>query len=560
MSGTSGAAARDRQADWATLRAVHSAAQSGQHADAARLAEAALADGLEHPLLLNVVALNHEQRGNLPEAERLLRRAVALAPDDQAVRNACGLCLLRLERPAEALAQFDALLELNPSLPFAHASRGAALLASGAIAAAQTSYLRAVELDPAQGVALAGLAHIDCRRGAYAQARGWAEKALEVLPNFPDAVMSLASAELGQRETGRAETRLRALLTDAGLAPLDRAYANGLLGDVLDGQQRVDAAFAAYRECNEDLRRIYADRFAGSLTALQHALWLSSYFERARRTDWQAPADSGKASGAAHGHVFVLGFPRSGTTLLEVVLEGHPRVVSLEEKESMIDAVREFMGAPKDFERLRRASPGALEQLRENYWRRVAAAGVDVAGKVFVDKNPLNTLKLPLIARLFPGAKIVLACRDPRDVVLSCFRHRFEMSAPMYELLSLEGAARYYDAVMRFAVGCTSVLPLDVCLVRHEDLVTEFAREMKRICAFLAIDWMPAMGDFALRTQSRAVLTPSTAQLVRGLNTEGLGHWRRYQHCMAEVLPILAQWATRFCYEPESGFKPYPAA
>jgi hypothetical protein len=168
---------------------------------------------------------------------------------------------------------------------------------------------------------------------------------------------------------------------------------------------------------------------------------------------------------------------------------------------------------------------------------------------VFVDKNPLNSLKLPLIGRLFPDAKIVFACRDPRDVVLSCFRHRFQMSAPIYELLTLEGAARYYDAVTHLIVRLANVAPLDMCLVRHEDVVTEFAREMKRLCAFLGLEWDPAMGDFAVRSQRRKVLTPSVAQLAKGLNTEGLGHWYRYRSHMAAVLPVLKPWLERFLYE-----------
>ena len=167
-----------------------------------------------------------------------------------------------------------------------------------------------------------------------------------------------------------------------------------------------------------------------------------------------------------------------------------------------------------------------------------------------MDKNPLNTLKLPLIARLFPDAKILLACRDPRDIVLSCFRHRFSMSAPIYELLSIEGAARYYDVVMQLMLRFVATLTLDTCLVRHEDLVTGFVREMKRICAFLGIEWDPAMGDFALRTKNRAVLTPSTAQLVGGLSTEGLGQWRRYAAQLAPVLPLLKPWIERFLYDP----------
>jgi tetratricopeptide (TPR) repeat protein len=540
--------ARDPEAENAILRAVHEAATSGRHERAAALAETALASGLEHPLLLNVTALRLEQQGRLVEAEVLLRRAIRLGPADLGSRNALGLCLLRLDRPAEALEQFEELLELNPSLPFAHTNHGKSLLALGAISAAQASFERALAIDPQQVLALACLAHIASGRGAYPEARSWAEKALALLPGFPDAVLSLAAAELGERNPRQAEVRVRALLEDRLLSDEQRAVAHGLLGDILDAGQRPAEAFAAYTACNEQLRRLYAPRYATADSALDYVLAMNRYFECVPAASWKLqPSTAGRRP--VVGHVFLLGFPRSGTTLLEVILEGHPDVVSLEEKECLIDSTREFLRRPADLERLRAAPEAALDPWREAYWRRVAAADARVEGRVFVDKYPLNTLKLPLIARLFPDAKILFACRDPRDIVLSCFRHRFNMSAPLFELLSIEGAARYYDAVMRLLLLVTNSLSLAPCLVRHEDLVTEFAREMKRICTYLGLDWVPAMGDFALRTKNRGVLTPSTAQLVRGLNTEGVGQWRRYRAELSPVLRLLEPWVKRFLYD-----------
>jgi tetratricopeptide (TPR) repeat protein len=550
----------DLPTDRATLRAVLEATREGDPLRAAALAEQALANGLEHPLLLNLAALKLEREGRITEAQRLLERAVERAPADIPSRNALALLYLtQLEQPREALRHIDAVLALDASLPYAHAGRGNALLALGAVKEAEASFHRALELEARQPVALAGLAHIASRRGAYPEARKRAAQALELLPGFPDAVMSLAAAELGERRPESAETRIRDLLADQRLSPLERAYAHGLLGDILDAQQRPVDAWEAYAACNTALERVHAAQFAGSESALEYVRRMMSYFERAPAGPWKSPPavpaapQVPRAIGAVatpDRHVFVLGFPRSGTTLLEIVLEGHPEVASLEENELLMHGVREFMRSPEDLERLVHAHAGSLAALRSAYWRLVAEAGTDVAGKLFVDKYPLNTLKLPLIARLFPRAKILLACRDPRDVVLSCFRRRFTMSAPIYELLTLEGAARYYDAVMQFLIRMTSTLPLEVCLVRHEDVVTEFRREMKRICEFLELAWHPAMGDFALRTRDRAVLTPSTAQLMHGLNTEGLGQWRRYREQMEPVLARLDPWVRRFGYDP----------
>lgn len=541
--------ARDTTADRATLRMIHEAARSGRHAEAAELAQRALADGLEHPLILNLVALNLEDQGRIADAETLLARAVHIDPTDIGARNALGLCLLRLDRPADALVQFTALRDLDPSLPFAHASLGNTLSALGRVAEAEASYRRALELDARQVVALAGLAHIAVSRGAYPEARALAERALAVIPGFPDAAMSLAAAELGEGEVAAAEPRIRALLADSRLNPSERAYANGLLGDVLDAKNDTDAAFAAYTLCNEELRRVYAGRFPPEGGTLGYVRAMDAWFDRARPGIWNSRAAADSRPTGAAAHVFLLGFPRSGTTLLNVILERHRNVVALADHASMVDAVREFMQRPEDMDRIAAAPDGTLARLRTAYWQRVAAAGVEVAGKVFIDTNPLDTLKMPLISRLFPDAKILFACRDPRDIVLSSFRHRFAMSAPYYELLRVEGAARFYDAVMQLALRFFGTLSPETLLVRHEDVVTEFMREMKRVCAFIGIDWDPAMGDFALPGKSRHAPTPSTAQLFKALNTEGIGQWRRYRSHLAPVLPLLDPWVKRFYYE-----------
>lgn len=542
------ATSRDIEADRATLRAVRSVAQGGDLDRAAAMAEEALNSGLEHAFLLNMSAVRLENEGRLQDALSRLLRAAELAPLDIGVLNALGLCFHRLDRPTEALARFDTALKIDPTLAFTHANRGGALLADGRLGNAEACYHRALTLDPNHLAAMAGLASIATRRGAHEDARPLAEKVLQAAPNFPEAVMSLAAAELAAGFGGRSEAMIRCLLSDPHVSSLNRAYATGLLGDAFDAQNRTAEAFEAYTASNEHQRRLFADCFASGQSALAYVESMNRYFETARPQAW-APACAARADPyGARQHVFLLGFPRSGTTLLEVILEGHPQVESLEERECLIDAVRSFMRQPADLQRLSRASESELRPLREAYWSRVQEEGANVAGKVFVDKYPLNTLKLPLIARLFPLAKIVFALRDPRDVVLSCFRRRFRMNYPMYELLTLQGAAAFYDAVMRLADRCDSLLTLDTHFVRHESLVADFESETRSLCAFLGLAWTEAMGDFSARAKKRAAATPSTAQLARGLRADGLGQWRRYRAEMQPVLAMLEPWVKRYGY------------
>ncbi|MDP9091051.1 MAG: sulfotransferase [Pseudomonadota bacterium] len=537
---------RDLETDLQTLRMVTAYAQNRDFARAAALAEQTLASGFEHPLLLNVVATWLEQQGKLEDALRLLERAVKIAPGDVGARNALSLCLQRLDRPEEALQHLDALLKEHANLGFAHANKGNALMALGWLGRARHSHLRALELEPSGFVSMAALASIATQRGEHQEARRWAEQALAIVPGFPNAVLSLAAAALAGGDIIGAEQLLHPLILDTRAGQLDRARATGLLGDVLDASGRYLAAFDSYSTCNDALRQIHR-QFGSGTSVLNYTRALAAAMHEVDSVGWAAPALESYSAGA-RGHVFLVGFPRSGTTMLQVVLDGHPDVASSEEHELMTAGVLQFMREPINLEPLARADEKQLRALRLAYWDEVRNAGIDVAGKVFIDKHPLHTLKLPLIARLFPQAKVLFACRDPRDVVLSCFRRRFKMNAAMYELLTLRGAAAFFDAVMGFAHQVRPVLGLKWRVVRYESLVADLAREMREICEFLELGWLPGMGDFGPRVQAREHATPSTAQLARGLDGSAVQHWRHYQSSLQPILPVLQPWVTRLKY------------
>jgi hypothetical protein len=122
------------------------------------------------------------------------------------------------------------------------------------------------------------------------------------------------------------------------------------------------------------------------------------------------------------------------------------------------------------------------------------------------------------------------------------------MSAPNFEFLTLEGAARFYDAAMRLAEIYRAKLPLDLLQLRHEDLVANLDEEVSVVCDFLGLTWEDSMRDFAAHAKTKAITTPSSMQVRQGLNREGIGHWRRYREQMAPVLPILQPWVERFGY------------
>ena len=534
-----------------TLRAVADAARAGDLERAADLAEAALGDNAEHPLLLNLRAWRKEAGGDFEGALTDLTRAREIAPADVPTLNALGLCLANLDRPSEAIEAFDAAIAAKADFFPAHFNRGWTLEALGELDLARQSHETAAGLNPAAGPPLACLASLAGRRGDWAGARDLAGRSLALDPRQPTAVLALAGADLGQNDPEAAKARLIDLLSWQGLTPADLALAHGLMGDVLERLDRPRQAFAHFAAANAALLQRYKSRFAGGggETTPQWLAWVTDYFLNAAKPAWGPPQSIGESRSASH--VFLLGFPRSGTTLLEQVLARAENVVTLEEKDTLAPLVREFMTGPVGLDRLAAIEGEALDRRRQAYWDRIADLGVDAAGKIVIDKLPLNTMKLPIIAKLFPDAKVIFAVRDPRDVVLSCFRQRFAMNASMFEFLSLDGTARFYDGVMGLAEIYRAKLALDLKLHRYETLIEDFEGATKAVCAFIGAKWNPDMEQFASRLDGRVVATPSSTQVARGLYTAGVGQWRRYAHDLAPILPILAPWVSKFGYAPD---------
>jgi tetratricopeptide (TPR) repeat protein len=532
-------AERDRE----RLRAVHAALTGGDVAGAGALAAQALADGIEHPMVLSLAAGRLEEAGRREEALPLLRRAKALAPQAPGIRNALGLCLSGCGLYAEAVAEFDGALALAPDFAPALANRASALVPLARLNEARRNFEQALALDPNNPFALDGLAALALRRGEAAEARDLALRTLALVPDFPNAILTLAGAELAEGRAGEAERRLRRLLADARPRPLEHAIAHGLLGDALDRQRRFAEAFAAYGDANRAFLELHRAEYEGRTSTSGLLRDLARSLEG--RT-FPRPA-ARERPGTPRAHVFLVGFPRSGTTLLEQVLEQHPDVVTLAEKECFEGAAA--LIADRDrFEAFCEMPDEQLDSYRAAYWRNVEAESVAPAGRIFVDKHPFHSFKLPLIARLFPNATILAARRDPRDVVLSCFRHRFQMSAPVWQMLTLEGTAELFDAAMRFGEASERAFGLTPLPCPLEAIVADFDGETRRICAALGIEWTAGLRDFAAEVGRRGVFTPSGPQLARGLNAEGIGRWRDYAAQLAPVMPLLGPWVESYGY------------
>jgi tetratricopeptide (TPR) repeat protein len=545
---------RDLAQDAQTIAEIQALAAGPDIPRAMELARAALADGLVHPLLLNLRATSALQQGRTGEALADLERAMQLAPHDLFVRNAYGTLLINLERWADAFPVLKETVALAPDYSGAHYRLGWAYERTGQLDEARASYERSAELDPNFVMPLPHLADFAQRRSDWSAAKDYASRALRLDPNHYLARSILASVLVAEGNLEQAELLLLPLIARRADAPLDGAQARRVLGDLRHAQGRYAQAFQAYTLGNKMKYDVYAPRFEvpGS-TGTDYARWLSDYFEVADPALWSARRDLSNEPDdprdGAIGHVFLIGFPRSGTTLLENVLASHPQVSTLEERDTFGELTHRYLITEEGRDRLAHASPQEIAQARAAYWARVREFGADVAGKVVVDKYPMTSLKLPMVAKLFPKARILFAVRDPRDVVLSCYRRSFAMNSSMFEFLTIDRAARFYDATMNACDVYRRKLELPWRKVRNETLVADFDSEARAICEFVGLEWNAQMRDFAEHAKSRTIRTPSSTQVIRGINSDGVGIWRNYEKDMAPAIPYLGRWIKEFGYE-----------
>jgi tetratricopeptide (TPR) repeat protein len=248
--------------------------------------------------------------------------------------------------------------------------------------------------------------------------------------------------------------------------------------------------------------------------------------------------------------VFLIGFPRSGTTLLDTVLRSHPGIEVLEEKDPL--AVAEKSGISdlhveiSDFNLLKEEQ---LSMLRESYLARLKLHSKNI-DKLIVDKLPLHTIAIPLINLLFPNAKIIFALRHPCDSILSCFQQTFKPNIAMANFTNLERSVDFYGKVMHGWTTYNESLKINYTVSKYEDLVYDFDESVSNVLNHLNLPWDDGVRDYRSTAMKRAsIKTPSSSQVVQPLYKSSIGRWKNYQNHFSKHMGKLNTWINYFDYK-----------
>jgi tetratricopeptide (TPR) repeat protein len=248
--------------------------------------------------------------------------------------------------------------------------------------------------------------------------------------------------------------------------------------------------------------------------------------------------------------VFLIGFPRSGTTLLDTILRTHNSIEVLEEKpvvDRLLKEMEKKMGC--SFSNLKKIEESEIKKLQILYNNERKNYLEFDEDKIYVDKFPLNIIYLAEINKIFPNAKYILALRNPRDSVLSCFMQSFKPNNAMANMLSINDASILYDKTMELFNIYQKNLDLKIHIIKYEDVINNFEPTIKNLLKFLQVEWTNNLSEFYKTAENKRIIsTPSYDQVNKPLYNKSIGRWKNYEDKFIETSKIFEKWNKDFNY------------
>ena len=521
--------------------------QAGQADKAAAICLNVLQRQPGQPDALHILGNIAKDEGRLQEALQHFQQALRVAPGHVHLLNSAGLLFRKMGYVQQAQACFEQAIKIDPNYYQGHYNLANLCRAQGDTERAKELYRQVLKQRGSYADALANLSSVLEEEHQPDEAEPLARKAVKLDPGNYIARVTLAKLAKRKQQHDEVLRHIAPLLESSQLSPVNFAVAAGLLAQAQQGLENYSQAFELYQRANDVLFETHVGTMQGlrSMYAPESLQTLHDFFvdrtlteQSNTRTDHKSP-------------VFLVGFPRSGTTLLDQILSSHSQIVVLEEKENLEDFYTRFPATPERLQELMFCPAEQLQTFRDTYWKRIEDEVDPGDDRMVIDKLPLNTILLPYIRQLFPSAKIVFALRDPRDAVFSCFQQRFGMNQAMFQFLKLGTAVSYYDQVMSLASLYKDQLSIPMHLIRYESVITEFDTQVRELLDFLGLPWEEGVRDYQSTARQRRILTPSAQDVTRPLYTTSIGKWQHYRETIGGPFEPLQKWVEYWGYDYE---------
>jgi len=500
-------------------------------------------------------------RGQVQQAGDCCRQVLGIQPDLVEGHFLVGLVALEMRDRRTALSAFGSVTRLQPDHPAAWAQLAKLFIGDGQLNRADAALENVAKANPDDPMVCDLVGTIYTRMGEHGSARGWYEKAIRNKPEHPPYLLNYANNLVYHGETGAAEAvlrdiitidennpqahwvlasarkardrehveQMRALLGSHRQHPRLEAFYHYAIGKELEDLREWDEAFDAFeRGANVRRKTVEYDEAA--------EIEMFDFLEERFTADW---VDDGSAGHDADAPIFVLGQPRTGTTLIERIISSHSQVHSSGELQQFGMAVRR-LGKHSD---PRRFSKQLFESALELDCARVGAVYMESTRRVqgdtprFVDKLPQNYFYIPMILKALPNARIVHLTRDPMD---ACFASYKQLFADAYlHSYDLEEMARHHCRYRRLMAAWRERFPGRFLDISYEETVSDLEPHARRLIEFLGLPWEDACLRF--HEQKHAVSTASAVQVREPAHTRSIGRWRKYEDRLQPMRQVLEQ-------------------
>jgi len=523
---------------------------AGKLQEAAVKAQALLLLYPDNPFLYNVLGAIAAAQGRIPFALQFYQMALKSNPYYADAYNNMANAILTDNRKnhrhySQAILWFQKALELKPT--FTDVWRNLANLLSdiGRIEEAIAHYKHALQLQSTH--VFTHFCFMECLERAnddagFAEALAFARNHLgtdHFIVRLYEGIQHLRAKRYAE-----ARSTLEQVQVDPAFLNVEMSRQSAL-AKTYDKLGEVDQAMAMFARANQTCAHIAPTGTADKKQYLGHIAVRQRYFTAENIARWRhLPTPERKVP------VFLVGFPRSGTTLLDTILLSHPDIEVHEEEPMVREMIRTLFNAGgMDMRTLETASDETIAAARATYFTELDRISSGTKSLV-IDKMPLNLVEAGIIHRIFPDARFILALRHPCDCVLSCFMQHFHLNNAMANFLTLEDSATLYHQAMQLWHTYATLLPLKVQTLKYEDLTCDVESTIRPLCDFLDIPWNEAMLRHTETAMDRGKInTPSYHQVTQPIYRDAAGRWKKYETHLQPSMHLLAPWIRHWGYE-----------
>ena len=492
----------------------------------------------------NLATLNL-QSGNLDAAIFFFEKAKKIKPKSTQVYFNLGLAYDRKKEKRLAIQNFKKVIELEPNNAMAYCNLGTVYKDILNTSRAEEYLNKSLDLKPNLMLAFNNLFDLYDRSNQLEKFNSLLSKAKKELDDKDLVGFFSGVHQYKKKNYLEAIDILESLNLEKNYV-IHNINKVGMLAKSYDHVEKFDNAFNYFKKNNELVNIYYGKNIDENIYSKYVDIRIN-FFENFEPHDWKQYSVTDKLEDP----IFLIGFPRSGTTLLDTIFRTNENVEVIEEKPIIKNFLIKLERKTKNkLNNIKNLSNDEIREMRHFYFTERDQYIKNKNAKIIIDKLPLNVVNVGEILRFFPNAKFVFALRHPYDSVLSCFMQQFELNPAMKNFLSIKRSAYLYDLVMKLWKIYQKIFSINFHYIKYEDVVTDFEKSTKEIFKFLNLDWSNKAKDFYKTAKDRIdISTPSYNQVTSPLYLKSINRWKNYEENFKDVKKNLEKWIHEFEYK-----------